>query len=180
MSDSRRARVARIVMGGFLGSWFAATLLSQDPFRKFPGARRYDPTGAAIPDWRFFAPRPGMHDYHLLVRDELPDGSVTDWREVLPVEQRAPRHFFWYANRRAEKVVADSVVGIVGFTKEEGRKKEDIQLSVSYLTILNYMTYQEEHHNDAKRTQFLIAASAGYDESEEPLMLFLSNLHPLP
>ncbi|MFB9688298.1 hypothetical protein [Amycolatopsis plumensis] len=172
-------RVARMVVGGLLGSWFVATALSQDPFRKFPGARRYDPSGAVVPDWRFFAPRPGMHDYHLLFRDELPDDSVTEWREILPVEQRVPRHFVWYANRRAEKVLGDSVVGIIGFSKEADRKKEDIQLSISYLTLLNYLTYQEKHHPDAKRTQFLIAASAGYDETEEPMMMFLSNLHPL-
>ena len=182
MSTSTRtlaALSARYALYGVLGSWLVATTLSQDPTRKFDKIRKLDPTGSLIPDWRFFAPRPGMHDYHLLFRDELPDGEVTAWKQISEIERRHPRHLLWYANRRAEKVLADSVVGIVSFNMLEERNKEDIQLTVPYLTLLNYVTHQIPHADDARRTQFLIAASGGYDESEEPLILFLSNLHPI-
>jgi hypothetical protein len=179
MSRFSGSLVGRGLLFTALGGWFFLTLLGQDPRRKFQGTLKLDPSGEFIPDWRFFAPRPGMHDYHLLFRDELPDGEVTAWKQISEIERRHPRHLLWYANRRAEKVLADSVVGIVSFNMLEERNKEDIQLTVPYLTLLNYVTHQIPHADDARRTQFLIAASGGYDESEEPLILFLSNLHPI-
>jgi hypothetical protein len=170
---------ARYALYGVLGSWLVATTLSQDPTRKFDKIRKWDPTGSLIPDWRFFAPRPGMHDYHLLIRDELPEGEVTAWKEYCQVEERRWQHFFWYPGRRAEKVVTDAVSGLIQMQPDLKDRKEDVQVSVPYLTLLNYATHQVPHHPEAKRVQFLIATSAGYDESEEPMMLFLSNPHPL-
>ena len=171
---------ARYLVYGVLGTWLAASVLSQDPRRKFDKVRKWDPTGALIPDWRFFAPRPGMHDHHLLVRNELPDGSYTPWQEYVQVEPRKWQHSFWYPGRRAEKVVIDSVGALTRLQpdlKEGG--KENVQVSVPYLTLLNYVTRQVPHHADGKRVQFMIATSAGYDDSEEPTALFLSNTHPL-
>ncbi|WP_324165475.1 hypothetical protein [Amycolatopsis sp.] len=172
------ARVGRYALTGLFGSWFFITLLSQDPRRKFEKLRKFDPSGVFIADWRFFAPRPGMHDYHVLVRDQLVDGKHTDWTEICPAEARRWHHALWYINRRVEKVVADSVSGLMDFGRL-ARKKEDIQLSGSYLTLLNYVTSSVPHHKDADRTQFLVAASDGYDEQEEPTILFMSNAHPL-
>lgn len=173
------AKSARYALYGVLGSWLAITVVCQDPRRKFDKARKFDPTGALIPDWRFFAPRPGMHDNHLLVRDELPEGEVTAWKEYVKVEERSWRHFFWYPGRRAEKVVTDSVSGLIQQQDALKDRITDVQVSIPYLTLLNYVTHQVSHHPEAKRVQFMIAMSAGYDDSEEPVMLFLSNPHPL-
>jgi len=71
------------------------------------------------------------------------------------------------------------VSGLIQMQPDLKDRKEDIQVSVPYLTLLNYATHQVPHHPEAKRVQFLIATSAGYDETEEPMMLFLSNPHPL-
>lgn len=179
MRESLKTNLPRCALYGLFGSWFAATLISQDPLRRFKGAHKLDKGGAFIPDWRFFAPRPGTHDYHLLARDELSDGSVTEWKEVGQTDQRRVSHLIWHPTLRAEKVLMDAVSGLIIFDQKTEARKEQVQVTIPYLTALNFVTYQAKHHPDTKRVQFLIAASSGYDESEEPLMLFLSNLHPL-
>jgi hypothetical protein len=177
--SAKGATAARYLVYGVLGTWLAMTFVSQEPTRKFDKLRRWDPTGAFIPDWRFFAPRPGMHDNHLLVRDELPDGGYTPWQEYVQVETRRWQHFFWYPGRRAEKVVTDAVGALNQLQPDLKDSKENVQVSVPYLTLLNYVVHQVPHHPDGKRVQFMIATSAGYDDLEEPTALFLSNTHPL-
>lgn len=179
MTTSAGMKVVRIVVGAFFGTWFLATFVSQDPRRKFEKIRNLDQTGALIPDWRFFAPRPGMHDNHLLMRDELPDDSTTEWKEVMAPRDRTLMDALWFVGRRAEKTITDAASGLMQFTEANKDKKNEIQVTIPYLTLLNYVTHSIEHHPDAKRTQFLIATSDGYAEKEEPTMLFLSNLHPV-
>lgn len=171
----------RAALAAVLGTWFVMSFLSQDPTRKWDVVRRkFDPSGMYVPDFRFFAPNPGVNDYHVLVRDELPDGSYTNWKEIGGPNVRTLPQAVWFAGRRVEKVVLDSVSGILEYTNDKERDVEGIQVSIPYLTILNYVTHHAPHHQDAKRTQFLIAASDGYYEEEEPNMVFLSNAHPLP
>lgn len=173
--------VVRGVLAAVFGTWFAMSFLSQDPTRKWDKVRKkFDPSGAFVPDFRFFAPNPGVHDYHVLVRDELPDGSTTNWAELGGPHTRKLHHSIWFTGRRAEKVVLDSVSGILEYTNDKENTPEGVQLTIPYLTILNHVTHQAPHHPDAKRTQFLICSSDGYYEEEEPNMIFLSNLHPLP
>ena len=172
-------KTARYALYAVLGTWLAATIVTQDPTRKLDKLRRWDPTGSLIPDWRFFAPRPSMHDYHLLLRDELPNGDHTPWKEICEAETRKWQHFFWYPGRRARKAIADAVPRLIDMRPELTGHNEGVQVRIPYLTLLNYVTHRVPHHPEAKQVQFLIAASAGYDESEEPTMLFLSNSHPL-
>jgi len=178
--EGAAAIAARYLVYGVLGTWLAVTVVCQEPTRKFKKLRNWDSTGAFIPDWRFFAPRPGMHDHHLLVRNELPDGSYTPWQETVEVEPRRWQHFFWYPARRAEKVILDAVVNLTALQPDLKDSKEDVQVSVPYLTLLNYVTHQVPHHPDGKRVQFMLVASAGYDDAEEePTVLFLSGTHAL-
>lgn len=171
-------RIARGILYTVLGSWFLATLVSQDPTRRHPGLRKYDKIGLLIPDWRFFAPRPGMNDHHLLFRDELGDGSRTDWKEVASPQARRLSHALCYPSRRAEKALTDAASSLMMIAGGgQLKKKEDIQLSLAYLTMLNFVSHQVPHAPGTAKTQFALATAAGFDEEEEPEVLFLSNLH---
>jgi hypothetical protein len=177
-------KLARYALYGLFGSWFAVSVMGQDPFRREDRVRKWDKLSLVVPVWRFFAPNPGIHDYHLLCRDELASGEVTEWKEVCTVEARTPRHIFWHPHRRSEKVLFDITAEVLRFIGETTdldapRANRDLQFSVPYITLLNYVSGQHPHQPDAERTQFLLAASAGYDENEEPTMLFLSEFHPL-
>ena len=163
------------------GGWFLATLLSQDPTRKHSGFRTYDPTGLFIADWRFFAPIPGMFDHHLLYRDQLDDGSLTPWQEVLQDRQRKVRQVLFFPTRRGDKAITDSVGSLlrIAQTRTEGEERQSVQVTIPYLSLLNFVTHQRPHDPRAIRTEFCLVKSAGYDESVEPEVLFLSNRHAL-
>ncbi|MFD8827332.1 hypothetical protein ACFV1C_33915 [Streptomyces sp. NPDC059605] len=162
---------------GALGSWWAVSALNQ--MRKAEWIqRRVDPLQIFIPSWRFFGPHPGMHDTHLLFRDELPDGTMSDWEEKVIVEERRVHHMVWNPNRRREKVVFDAVEELKVFIRRE-EPLERLQFTVPYLVILNYVSKQCRHDPSAKRTQFLIALSPGYDETLPPEMFFASDVHGL-
>ncbi|WP_207631061.1 MULTISPECIES: hypothetical protein [unclassified Actinopolyspora] len=168
----------RTALYGLFGSWFVGTVLCQDPFRREDRIRKLDKFNLIFPDWRFFAPNPGIHDYHLLYRDTLASGDTTEWSEVGQIAERKPHHIVWHPHRRLEKTLFDIVAEILRFSGDTGAKK-DLALTVPYLTLLNYITNRQPHATDARSTQFLIAASGGYDQSEEPTMLFLSESHRL-
>lgn len=172
-------KTARYSLYGVLGIWLAATVVSHDPWRKFDKLRRLDKTHMLIPEWRFFGPRPSMHDNHLLVRDELPDGEFTAWQEVCASKDRTWYHMMWFPGRRAEKTIGDIANEFNLMPPEITENEAVLQLSTPYLTLLNYMVHQVPHHPEAKRAQFMLATSAGHDTSEEPTVSFKSNLHPL-
>jgi hypothetical protein len=163
-----------------LGTWFLASTVKQEPTRKLKALDSLDSRGIVLPEWRFFAPNPGVHDTHLLTRDQLTDGTLTPWTECFPAMPRKVRQIFWHPDRRAEKVVMDAMGEIIRVLDMDVLvKKEDLQVTITYLVLLNYVTHGRPHPDDAVRTQFLIARSTGYEENEDPLLLFLSNLHPL-
>ena len=66
----------------------------------------------AVPSWNFFAPNPGTTDYHLLYRDRLDSGEISDWREAPIDKESTLLKAIWNPGKRKSKVLAD-VIGIV-------------------------------------------------------------------
>ncbi|MFC4001150.1 hypothetical protein ACFS2C_07675 [Prauserella oleivorans] len=181
-SRSRRSTAKRAALYGLFGTWFGLTVVGQKLYRDATKRTGWDKLYLVIPDWRFFAPNPGIYDHHLLMRDELADGSLTGFREISSMEERTLLHALWHPHRRAEKTVFDVAAELLRYVGEHGLVRggadPTVQLSVPYLTLLAHVTAQQ-HHPDAVRTQFLICVSGGYDEEEEPTMVFLSEFHSL-
>lgn len=172
-----KATARRWGLYAVLGSWFALTLCQQAN-RPHPLGKRIDPTSMAIPNWRFFAPTPARHDFNVLYRDKLANGELTPWREQEISKDRTLLQMIWHPARRMEKALFDVASELLQ-ASEKVKEVERIQLTVSYLALLNFVTNQVEHHPDGVQVQFLIAQSAGHDENIEPRMLFLSDFHAL-
>src|SRR5205814_9921314 len=73
-----------------------------------PVIRRYD-WFALVPEWKFFAPAPAQHDYHLLYRDRLSGGCLTDWTEIKPLRERRWWNLVWNTAKRENKALVDIV-----------------------------------------------------------------------
>ncbi|MBK1787263.1 hypothetical protein [Prauserella cavernicola] len=177
-----RQQAVRVAVYATLGGWLGLSVVGQKLFRA-PGRRSWwDKLYLLIPDWRFFAPDPGIHDFHLLYRDELEDGSLTPWKEITSVEERRWSHAFWHPHRRVEKCIFDISKELTKFIEEchrdPDRPVESVQVSVPYLTLLAHVT-EQSHAPATTCTQFLVSISAGYDEHDEPRAIFLSALHPV-
>lgn len=179
---SGRQKTVRAAVYTVLGGWLGLSVAGQKLFRAPERRTWWDRLYLLIPDWRFFAPHPGIHDYHLLYRDELDDGSLTPWKEITSVEERRLTHAFWHPHRRVEKCVFDIAKELTRFIAENqddpARPVESVQVSVPYLTLLAHVT-EQPHARATTCTQFLVSTSAGYDEDDAPRAIFLSALHPL-
>jgi hypothetical protein len=169
--------VARQGLYALLLSWAGLTVAKQ--FRKTPRfLTRVDPINTAIPVTTFFAPNPGKTDIHILKRDKMSDGAVTEWEEIPLIERRSLRHMLWHPSRRVEKLLPDAVSELTQVALDEQRI-EYLQLTIPYLSLLNFVTHSCPHPEGAREVQFLIVSSAGFEENEEPRTLFASDFHPI-
>ncbi|NIY69005.1 hypothetical protein [Streptomyces malaysiensis] len=171
--------VPRHGLYALFGVWLSLTVVRQFPS---PWANRIchrvDPTSTMLPISTFFAPRPGDTDSHLLVRDKLADGTVTAWEEYPLIAKRSLRHMVWHPGRRAEKALFD-VFNELRQTLHTEQRIEELQLTVPYLIVLNFVTNHCAHDPAAEKTQFLLATSGGYDVDDEPRGVLTSAFHDL-
>lgn len=149
-----------------------------------------------VPNWNFFAPHPGQWDYHLLYRDRLADGSVTQWTETTEVTQTRQR-LKWTWNPELYKVKGLFDIGqelakrltdpetdageedddeLAGDKRLRPVESDDHLLSTQYMLILNYVS-DEAHDDDATKTQFMLMRSSLRGDDATPM--FVSNFHKL-
>ncbi|WP_205695529.1 hypothetical protein [Conexibacter sp. SYSU D00693] len=162
-------RGATVALSGALGGWLLATAASQHPHRLFDGLRRFDRLGLVLPNWRFFAPEPAQHDFHLLHRVVTADGATTPWEETAPIASRRWAHVVFFADRRREKGmfdVANEVITVLG------QPSSDVTKTVAFELLRNRVEVEVlRRHGDGPRPkgfQFLVARHTGYDESGDP------------
>ena len=157
--------------------WGAATVAQQfDRGNRF--IRALDPTGLIVPDWRFFAPRPASHEYHLLYRDVMPDGAMTGWNEIDVGTDRSLRHLLWAPHRRLEKGLFDATTELIRVV-EEVRDPAVTRLSAAYLALLTMVTHSAPHQDGAAKTQFMLARAAAHEPEVVPSIDYISDWHRL-
>ncbi len=155
--------------------WLALSAVCQIPCDLTRKLRALDLAGL-VPHWTFFAPVPGTCDYYLLYRDELDDGSLTDWRELSLCDSRQPWHLVWNPRKREKKALFDLAVALVREIKPD--LLEAIQLSVPYLALLTYVSSVPRTYQ-ARATQFLLMISDEISVGVDPEPVFTSAIHPL-
>lgn len=166
------------LIGLLFFAWFVLSVASQvwqSPRLRFPWL---DALGL-IPQWTFFAPRPGMHDVHLLYRDRLRDGRVTRISYIPMIEARRLSHAIWYPRKYRNKVLADVVISLGRQIAELKRAERDIRilmLSPSYLMAL-HLVMQMPRPVDAQARQFILAQHRSLGSDPDPHLLFMSNFH---
>jgi len=169
--------VSRIALGSFLGGWFGLSILQQMDRTEL--TKRVDPTSLLVPNWRFFAPLPARHDYNVLFRGRDASGVIEEWQEESFSVPRSIEHLLWHPVRRTEKAIFD-VASELFRISEELTDPRAIQMSVSYLSLLNYLSRSVEHPHDRLDIQFLLARSTMHEPEIDPQLLFLSEWHRLP
>jgi len=158
---------------------FLFCLLSLSLLREIPSTgkllERFSVLMSFVPTWSFFAPTPGMHDYHLLYRGISEEGAVQEWQQAHSIkEKRGLCSFVWHPNKKFLKALMDLVQELTRFSIAVNDKKQ-IYLSIPYLHILNYVTFLN-HDESVKKVQFMILSSSRmYDYNVE----FVSSTHLL-
>jgi hypothetical protein len=163
-----------------LGSWFVATILSQHPQRTFDRLWHHDPTGTLLPDWRFFAPRPGQHDTVLLRRELDADGVETPWKLVIDAVPRAWHHGVWFPRRRLDKGVNDLCNQIAWHTDIMGDDGTSGPAYALMRGLVEQSVLRDCHgRQPPDGFQFLIGRYAGHDGDVEPEYIYLSRFEKL-
>jgi hypothetical protein len=169
---------AALALGG-LAAWFTVTVLSQHPSREFDRVAERDRTGVAVPNWRFFAPEPAQHDYHVLYRTEAAGGGTSGWLEASAISDRRPSQMLWFPRRRREKGLFDVCSELITVMKRYGA---DLTGAPAYRMLRNSVArVVETAAGDGTPPlgfQFVVARHTGHDTGHPPDYVFASPYIP--
>lgn len=172
-----RSSAARL-LSGTLWSWLLVSTLEQLRSPGLQRLRRFDACGL-VPVWTFFAPRPATGDYYLVYRDELSSRALTTWTEAAAAPPRRPVvSTVWNPDRRAVKALFD-VSSALAVQAQRCDNPDAIQLSLPYLTLLNFVVQHPRHPPGAVATQFMVLSDHGLGKASDPEPVFLSRWHSL-
>ncbi|MGQ0842298.1 hypothetical protein [Actinokineospora sp.] len=156
-----------------LATWFGATVASQHPLQVFDRFRRYDFTGLAIANWRFFAPEPAQHDFHVLHRVLTAADEQTPWSETTRIPRRRSVQALWFPDRRQDKAMFDVCNELIVHLGQTGT---DVTATPAYLVLRDAveLAVRTEYPVRPKGFQFVIARGTGYDTDHDPDYLLVS------
>jgi len=152
-----------------LALWYVCTVLGQivDPTRL-----KFLVEFSLLPQWSFFAPNPGIHDFYLLYRDLNSGGATSSWTQVR-IASRRWFNFAWNPDRRARKALFDLATSLAQVLRED---VDAIELSIPYIGFLSIVSAQP-HNVDADRVQFCIMMNN--PSMSSPNLMFVSGKHYL-
>jgi hypothetical protein len=165
--------LAECLLVGFFATWFIVSVLVLVP--RLNVRIRMSDWFALVPEWKFFAPEPGRWDYYLVYRDQLMDGSVTEWTEAIVAGSRTKWNAFWNPTKRGRKALLDATNELAAHIRVEDR---GIEASVPYLTLLNHVSALPRPAA-SEFTQFVIVRFHATNSPEQPDVIFTSSLHAL-
>ncbi|MFI1354168.1 hypothetical protein ACH4TV_11380 [Streptomyces sp. NPDC020898] len=155
------------------------TFAGQHPHHDFSRVRTRDHF-SLLPNWRFFAPHPAMHDYHFLYRTVSGDGTASTWRDASGIVDRKPMHLVWFPTRRADKSVFDACQEILP-RLEQGFAAAAHTPGYRLITehVRTRIAAEDTPPDDVRGFQFALASGTGYDLRQGPRLMFVSPFVPL-
>ncbi|PZT75936.1 hypothetical protein DNK56_21315 [Streptomyces sp. AC1-42W] len=151
------------------------TVAAQHPHPAFGRAIARD-VFSQVPNWKFFAPNPAVHDFHYVYRTLDAEGRTSQWHEIEMIEPRRWHQAFWFATRRPEKAVFDLCTAILQHVARWGISS--VQENSSYRVLAEFIrrTIRESQPEPTlvRGFQFGVVRASGHDASEAPETLFVS------
>jgi hypothetical protein len=162
---------------GVLMLWLVCSVILQFGPTWFSFIERYD-VFMLLPRWTFFAPRPGMSDYHLLYRDQLENGLLSDWVEIPITEERKLYSFLWNPEKKSKKILSDVVASLLQLGQSGVRESTALMLSLPYLILLNVVVHHDQRRAGTQR-QFVLVEKFRHEGNPTIRVLLTSASHPL-
>lgn len=149
------------------------TLSAQHPNPLFNKAQKVDIFSLLFPNWRFFAPTPAQHDYHILYRTLNHAGETSSWRMVEVIVGRKLPQIFWFPGRRPEKAIFDIVTELISQLDKGFTGMVKLPAYRILCAFLRYRIREEGEAAGVKGFQFTLVRATGYEETE-PEVIFVS------
>jgi hypothetical protein len=175
MLELSAVRLARVAVSSLI----VLTLWSQHPHPAFNRVRLKDNL-SLIPNWRFFAPVPAQHDYHVYYRALDTDGGVSEWKPVHTITPRRNSQFVWFPSRRREKGLFDIVSELLPLLDSLGPRA--VQNAPAYRLLENTLRWSIpgwEQSTTVDGFQFALIRHTGYELSTDPDIIFASPYSPI-
>jgi hypothetical protein len=131
-----------------------------------------------IPQWTFFAPSPGISDYHLLYRDYC-QGTASIFREVPLLFKRNAFTVIWNPNKRLTKALFDLTSNLKSVELKSATNFDLVYISVPYLMLLDLVMHQPDILSSPDSREFIIVNSYGYNNHKPDEIIFISQRHKL-
>jgi hypothetical protein len=170
----KRPGIAELAIASAASAMLFVTFFSQHPNRLFDRLRNRDKLGFWLPNWRFFAPNPAQNDFHILHRTLSQEGVESLWEDTHETTPRKLIHFVWFPDRRTDKGIFDAAADLMAVIP---LGEDKTIASPAYRTISAFVLRRiRDRTGDVPIAgyQFMLAASAGYDDSVEPEELLTS------
>lgn len=161
---------------GSLGFWLLASAICQFNILRLEDFLRRLDYFSLLPRWSFFAPNPGVTDYHLLYRDKDPRNECGRWNELPIASKRTLLGALWNPKKRSKKALSDAVQTIVRSSNK--LKDSEFKTSICYIALVNFIA-SLPRNTAGSATQFMIMESFGHYTEKEPKMLFRSEFHKI-
>lgn len=162
---------------GLLALWFAASVVQQLSAPGRQVLQRLDVLGL-VPRWHFFAPNPGRHDVHLVVRDVGEEGCAA-WVEVAVPPTSAAGRWIWNPEKHLRKALFDTVDALGGVQRTTADSPRSIILSAPYIRLLRWAMGPEPVQDGVTGRQFAIVTTQAHGPQQGVAVRFLSEIHPL-
>jgi hypothetical protein len=159
---------------GFL-LWGTLTVINQFEYSWVQNIRKLD-FFYLVPRWTFFAPNPGTFDYHIVYRFRDLNNSITNFKEIDLQREKRFSTGLWNPQRRIGKAVLDVGMELENLGIKSHANPENIQLSLSYLILLNFVKQHSDNTN-FHYVQFVILKSYGYFDKNKPILILCSAFH---
>lgn len=162
-----------------VAGWFTVTLVSQHPNRVFDRFRGGTLTAALVPNWRFFAPEPAVHDYRVLHRVLYDDGTPSDWQDTHEIAARTWRNCFWFPERRRDKALIDICNELL--THVQQLAPDALPGTVAYRLLRGFVerAVRSQEQTPVEGFQFLVVRDCGHDVEPDPEYLLVSRFETL-
>lgn len=172
----RPTTAAAIAAEVAIAGWVVVTATNNLPGRAFDWARKYDPAVMFLPNWRFFAPNPAVHDYRLAHRILWDDDSSSEWLDTKDIPYRAWYNSVWFPSRRRDKAITDMSNSLIERMDDPVKA---VERSIAYQALSNLVrgvvrSGLEAGGPQPQGYQFAVGRDSGYDDSEAPTVFFTS------
>ncbi|WP_183086368.1 hypothetical protein [Mycetocola tolaasinivorans] len=156
----------RLIYGVFL-VWLVATLFSQHPDDNNARVRRLVMRLGSfwIPNWKFFAPNPGVEDHVVFYRTGTSESDEwKHWQRLFPVEKVRFWEMFYSPSSRRQKGILD-IVTTMQMLRDSELLRPQYTAHVSLLTecVRENMKFTEDPD-----FQVMVARGSGFEESIRP------------
>src|ERR1035438_8015564 len=120
-----------------LSAWCLLSVLNQLPLAMNERVRQLD-FFHLVPRWTFFAPNPGISDYHLVYRIKRQTDEFDAWQEIHWLGGRNWFSCVWNPTKRRCKLQLDATMAIMSLYRQNAALEEGaLVLTIPYLLLLN-------------------------------------------